>query len=321
MMCAELGFTGHVVVAGPSCYSGMAAGRENAEKSLRASRPRPLQAYAASIVFHETRLPYLLYADDGIGHLAVGVGGHSLRHTQGDACSLSSSPSSHTRWDVTNQASLRQSVRGVTNTQRGHFQRRDLAGHEPRGPSNRDFGHHSCASLESLRPGRFLNAFRSGRCPMEHFDRGIYDILPTRCSSEDIVELLMLLINLFKLWHFVETRSRGLSSRAPVVESMDIAKSAGALLSYDPNLRLPLMPTPEDARIGILSIWNKADLIKISEEELEFLTNGADQMPYLLHTTGLGRLEVEELVTVGKPFDQLGSIFHGNVKRQKSGFS
>lgn len=56
------------------------------------------------------------------------------------------------------------------------------------------------------------------------------------------------------------------------------AKNAGVLLSYDPNLRLPLWPSAEDARNGILSIWDLADIIKISEEEVSFLTHGED--PY-----------------------------------------
>ncbi|XP_010262186.1 PREDICTED: probable fructokinase-6, chloroplastic [Nelumbo nucifera] len=56
------------------------------------------------------------------------------------------------------------------------------------------------------------------------------------------------------------------------------AKDAGVLLSYDPNLRLPLWPSAESAREGILSIWDMADVIKISEEEISFLTKGED--PY-----------------------------------------
>lgn len=60
--------------------------------------------------------------------------------------------------------------------------------------------------------------------------------------------------------------------------AMKVAKEAGALLSYDPNLRLPLWPSAEEARKGILSIWNEADIIKISEEEISFLTEGGD--PY-----------------------------------------
>ncbi|GMQ02193.1 hypothetical protein CsSME_00048544 [Camellia sinensis var. sinensis] len=56
------------------------------------------------------------------------------------------------------------------------------------------------------------------------------------------------------------------------------AKDAGVIWSYDPNLRLPLWSSAESAREGILSIWEIADIIKISEEEISFLTQGED--PY-----------------------------------------
>ncbi|XLT08879.1 hypothetical protein HN51_054672 [Arachis hypogaea] len=55
------------------------------------------------------------------------------------------------------------------------------------------------------------------------------------------------------------------------------AKDAGVVLSYDPNLRLPLWPSTENAREGILSIWEIADIIKISEEEISFFTKGEDR--------------------------------------------
>ena len=45
--------------------------------------------------------------------------------------------------------------------------------------------------------------------------------------------------------------------------AMKIAREAGAILSYDPNLRKPLWPSEDAARDGILSIWNEADIIKV----------------------------------------------------------
>lgn len=41
------------------------------------------------------------------------------------------------------------------------------------------------------------------------------------------------------------------------------AKEAGVVLSYDPNLRLPLWPSADAAREGMLSIWETADIIKV----------------------------------------------------------
>ncbi|CAD5178040.1 fructokinase-1-like [Musa acuminata AAA Group] len=60
--------------------------------------------------------------------------------------------------------------------------------------------------------------------------------------------------------------------RSAHLKAMEVARQAGALLSYDPNLRLPLWPSAEEAREQILSIWDEADIIKVSDVELEFLT-------------------------------------------------
>jgi len=65
--------------------------------------------------------------------------------------------------------------------------------------------------------------------------------------------------------------------RSAHLKAMEVAREAGCLLSYDPNLRLPLWPSPEEARQQILSIWDKADVIKVSDVELEFLT-GSDKI-------------------------------------------
>ncbi|KAK8519551.1 hypothetical protein V6N13_133450 [Hibiscus sabdariffa] len=65
--------------------------------------------------------------------------------------------------------------------------------------------------------------------------------------------------------------------RSAHLKAMEVAKESGALLSYDPNLRLSIWPSPEEARKRILSIWDKADIIKISNDELEFLT-GSDKI-------------------------------------------
>ncbi|CAM6020028.1 unnamed protein product [Sphagnum balticum] len=63
-------------------------------------------------------------------------------------------------------------------------------------------------------------------------------------------------------------------SRSTHLETMRIAKEGGAVLSYDPNLRLPLWPSAEAAKEGIKSIWDHADIIKVSDEEVKFLTGG-----------------------------------------------
>lgn len=51
------------------------------------------------------------------------------------------------------------------------------------------------------------------------------------------------------------------------------AKRRGQLISFDPNLRLPLWPDTDRAREAILWGLAQADIVKISDEEVAFLWN------------------------------------------------
>jgi fructokinase len=62
-------------------------------------------------------------------------------------------------------------------------------------------------------------------------------------------------------------------SRSATLTALDYAKGNGALLSYDPNLRLSLWPSADAARAGILDGWQHAEIIKVNEEELTFLSD------------------------------------------------
>ena len=61
--------------------------------------------------------------------------------------------------------------------------------------------------------------------------------------------------------------------------ALDCAVKAGKFISYDPNLRLPLWESAAAAKAGMLAGLDYANLLKISDEELEFLTDGADVTP------------------------------------------
>ena len=54
--------------------------------------------------------------------------------------------------------------------------------------------------------------------------------------------------------------------------AVKLAKERGMVISYDPNLRLSLWDTEEHARETIVSMLGYADTLKLSEEELEFIT-------------------------------------------------
>ncbi|KAJ8510047.1 hypothetical protein OPV22_000481 [Ensete ventricosum] len=102
--------------------------------------------------------------------------------------------------------------------------------------------------------------------------------------------------------------------RSAHLKAMEVAKEAGALLSYDPNLRLPLWPSAAEARKQILSIWDQADIIKVSDVELEFLTGQEsveDEVAMQLRRPTLKLL----LVTLGeKGCKYYTEDFHGIVE-------
>ncbi|KAK3016902.1 hypothetical protein RJ639_006507, partial [Escallonia herrerae] len=91
-------------------------------------------------------------------------------------------------------------------------------------------------------------------------------------------ELDVNLIKQAKIFHYGSISLIDEPCRSTHLAAMAIAKKSGSILSYDPNLRLPLWPSADAAREGIMSIWDHADVIKISEDEISFLTGGDD--PY-----------------------------------------
>ena len=58
--------------------------------------------------------------------------------------------------------------------------------------------------------------------------------------------------------------------------AITFAREAGAIVSFDPNLRFPLWPDREMLRQTVLQFMPLAHILKISDEELEFLTGTAD---------------------------------------------
>jgi fructokinase len=69
----------------------------------------------------------------------------------------------------------------------------------------------------------------------------------------------------------------GESSARATRHAVRVARDAGVTVSYDPNLRLPLWPSEEAAAAAIRSLMPHADVVKVSDEEVRFLT-GADDV-------------------------------------------
>lgn len=84
------------------------------------------------------------------------------------------------------------------------------------------------------------------------------------------------LIQSAKIFHLGSITLIGEPARSATLFALDTARNAGCLISYDPNLRLNLWPGSKEAREGIFLVWDQAHVIKISDEELEFLSGETD---------------------------------------------
>lgn len=81
-----------------------------------------------------------------------------------------------------------------------------------------------------------------------------------------------------RVFHFGSVALTAQPSRNAILYAVERAKQAGSIISYDPNLRLPLWTNPEEARREILSAAPFADVFKLSEEEGEFLFGETDPL-------------------------------------------
>ncbi|HEY9699448.1 MAG TPA: PfkB family carbohydrate kinase [Trichocoleus sp.] len=84
------------------------------------------------------------------------------------------------------------------------------------------------------------------------------------------------LIQQAKLLHFGSISLISSPSREATLHAIDCAQQAGKIISCDPNLRLALWQDEQAAREGMLLALKQAQIVKVSEEELEFLTGTTD---------------------------------------------
>lgn len=78
-----------------------------------------------------------------------------------------------------------------------------------------------------------------------------------------------------KILHFSSLTLISEPSRTSTLKAVEIARNSGALICYDPNLRMNLWPDAAHAKKQIKSVINLADIVKLNDEELEFLTDEA----------------------------------------------
>ncbi|MBQ1520443.1 MAG: carbohydrate kinase [Clostridia bacterium] len=89
-------------------------------------------------------------------------------------------------------------------------------------------------------------------------------------------ELPVSIIEDCRIFHFGTLSMTHDGVRAATERAIAIAKAAGALISFDPNLRPPLWESLELAKECIAWGLAQCDILKIADNELEFMTGETD---------------------------------------------
>ena len=107
-------------------------------------------------------------------------------------------------------------------------------------------------------------------------------------------ELDLSLIDEAKVFHFGTLSLTDEPARSATQKAVSYAKQAGKLVTYDPNLRKPLWKNLEEAKKQLIWGLSQADVVKISDEEVEFLfgLGVEDGAKYILDTFGVKLLFV-----------------------------
>lgn len=79
-----------------------------------------------------------------------------------------------------------------------------------------------------------------------------------------------------KIFHYGTLSSTHEGVREATRYAVDVARESGAIISFDPNLRPPLWKSLDDAKVEIAYGLAHCDVLKISDNEITFMTGTED---------------------------------------------
>lgn len=116
----------------------------------------------------------------------------------------------------------------------------------------------------------FVHTFADGEREFSFYRNPGADMMLTKD------EVMTDIVKETKIFHFGTLSSTHEGVREATRYAVETAKNNGSLISFDPNLREPLWNSPEDAKKEIEYGFSKCDILKISDNELEFMTGTDD---------------------------------------------
>ena len=116
----------------------------------------------------------------------------------------------------------------------------------------------------------FVKTFENGDRDFSFYrDPGADMMLTPEEIPEDMVSAA-------RIFHFGTLSLTHEPVRSATQKAVALAKAAGAIISFDPNLRPPLWDSLEEAREQIAWGLAQCDVLKIADNELEFMTGETD---------------------------------------------
>lgn len=107
----------------------------------------------------------------------------------------------------------------------------------------------------------------------------------TRLRADEVDE------NIIKNTRILHVGSLSLTeepAREATFHAVELAKRAGAAISYDPNYRSSLWPDPATAMTQMRAMLGYADMIKLADDETIILTDTRDPAEAAMRLTGMG---------------------------------
>jgi fructokinase len=181
------------------------------------------------------------------------------------------------------------------------------------------FGHFLADVLESegveVTGLRFTNKARTSLAFVSLASGGERSFMFYRHPAADMMmtpdDVAFDVIDAGRIFHFGSITMIAEPSRQATMAAVQHARDRGLFISYDPNLRLALWDDDDAARAGMRLGFEYAHLIKVNDEELEFLTGGSD--PRALWHDGLQFL----VITHG---ESGASLYTADAEYHQDGF-
>lgn len=195
---------------------------------------------------------------------------------------------------------------------------------------NDQFGLMLKATLEELGVGTenlmLDNEIHTTLALVHTFEDGDRDFSFYRNPGADMMlraeEVQEKLIEKTKIFHFGTLSMTHEGVREATKKALDVAKNTGAIISFDPNLREPLWESLELAKEQVLYGIQYADILKISDNEIQWFTGEEDftegvkkireirEIPLILVSMGKegSRAYYKDIIVEAEPFLQENTI-------------